>query len=42
MLVQAVELGSSIHALMGSQVVESHFEARTVGRGSGAEVAVAE
>ena len=42
---QATALGSSIQALMGSQVVESHLppmEARTVGSGSGAEVAVAE
>ena len=38
----AVELGSSIQALMGSQVVESHLEAKTVGNGIGAEVAVAE
>jgi hypothetical protein len=40
--VQAVELGSSIQALMGSQVAEMHLEARTVGSGSGAEMAVAE
>ena len=39
---QATALGSSIQAFMGSQVAEMHLEARTVGSGSGAEVAVAE
>ena len=30
MAVHAVELGSSIQALMGSQVVESHFASQVV------------